>query len=120
MNPYFLLPFLFELIADWQLIKRGKRDLHWGWRPFMFLPTAIDYSVSTWSHVEFSTGALLLCVAPFFFFDIVLNKLLGKSWDYLNNTKFWDRNLLRLNPVFLLVLRFTAAGLICWVAWELK
>lgn len=122
MNPFFLFPFIFELIYDWKFIQRGKPDLHAGWRFPMFLLTSIDYSVSTWPQIQFSTGAMLLCLIPFCFFDIVLNKLRGKSWDYLSTTngKYWDHNLVRLNPYFLLVLRFIAAGLICWVAWELK
>jgi hypothetical protein len=121
MNPFFLIPFSIELLYDWKLIERGKPDLHWSWRMPMFLATAIDYSASTWSQIQFSTGALILCLLPYFFFDIALNKLRGKSWDYLSTTngKYWDRNLVRLNPWFLLVLRFIAAGLICWLAWEL-
>lgn len=143
MNPYFLFPFTFELIYDTIAIRLGKKDLHWGWRPFLFLPTAIDYSASTWSHVEFSTGALILCIVPYFFFDNFLNLLRFwkewgvKRWDYLksaldDNPKFWD-SALRHIPVYMNLrlgksiikiyirtpLRFAGAVGVCWLAWVL-
>lgn len=76
-------------------------------------------SIVTWSLpvFEVDAGMMLTCLIPYMGFDIVLNKLRGKPWDYLSTTngKFWDRNLVRLNPYFLLVLRFLAAFLIGFV-----
>ena len=114
MNPYALLPFAFELVYDWIAIYNGKKDLHWGFRLPMMLLTSIGY---TYPVTSLHLGNLLLCVLPFLFFDICLNLLRGKKWDYLSTTngKYWDRNLVRLNPYFLLVVRFVLAGLIVWI-----
>ena len=117
MNPYFLFPFLFELGYDWISIGMGKKDLHWGWRLPMFILTAVNWDVSTLQNLNLQTGNILLCMVPYCLFDIILNWLRGKKWYYLSSTnkKYWDRNLVRINPYFLLVVRFVCASLIIWM-----
>lgn len=102
-----LIPFTIELFADYFLIKSGRKDLNWGIR----IPLMVACSIVIWQlpAVELHVGRLIACLIPYCFFDIVLNKLRGKNWDYLNNTKYWDRNLLRVNPYFLLVVRVVVA-----------
>ena len=111
------IPFTIELILDFILINKGKKDLHWGWRIPMILLVSISSIVTP--DVSISLESLILCLLPYCFFDIILNKLRGKPWDYLNNTKFWDRNLLRFNPFFILFIRCLAAVTICYVAYIL-
>lgn len=117
MNEYHklltLLPFTIELFGDQYLISKGKKDIHWAWRVIMIVAVSLSYP-----DMVLHLDLLLTCLLPFCFFDIVLNKLRGKPWDYLSTTngKYWDRNLVRLNPWFLLVLRVLCVGLIGWLA----
>ena len=111
MTPFItLLPFTIELVADLILINRGKKDLSATVRLVMFLLVSIDYSGSTWNDIHLQASYLLWALAPFCFFDIVLNHFRGKKWHYLSttNNKWWDETLVNLNPWFLLCLRVTA------------
>ena len=124
-----LLPFLVEIFGDLWLIKEGKNDIHWGWRIPMFLLASIDYNAltwvwnepSTWSYIVLHTDYFIYCLVLYTMFDPVLNVFRFKSfkkWNYLGQSKKWDRNLLRFNPRFLLILRFVAACFLLYVAFK--
>jgi hypothetical protein len=106
-----LLPFIVELVADLILINRGKKDLSATVRLVMFLLVSIDYSGSTWNDIHLQTSYLLWALAPYMFFDPVLNIFRFRSfkkWDYKGQTKEYDKFINRFNPRFLMVLRWIA------------
>ena len=98
------LPFIIELIADWWLIRNGKKDLPLWLRIFMIAGVGIE-SV-TLSSVALDVPGMALAVAPFAFFDNILAWMRGKrGLDYHGKTKAYDRFINRFNPRFLLVIR---------------
>lgn len=115
------LPFLIELIGDWYLIKKGKKDIPLWVRIAM---------IAIVSHtIRFEGGELqviilvkhaLLATAPFAFFDNLLAWMRGKrGLDYEGKTKAWDKFLARFNPHFLLLIRgLVAAGLVAFGLWN--
>jgi hypothetical protein len=114
-----LLPFVVELVADLILINRGKKDLSATVRLVMFLLVSIDYSGSTWNDIHLQASYLLWALAPYMFFDPVLNIFRFRSfkkWDYKGQTKEYDKFINRFNPRFLMVLRVIAFLVIIWGA----
>lgn len=105
------LPFLFELVYDWQMIIRGKKDMHWIWRIPLFAAAILQDG-------NLQPSKLLLCLAPFALFDVALNllrRMSGQTWItwYHLGTKKWDTTLKSINPILLLVGRVIVAfGLI--------
>lgn len=105
-----LIPFLVELFGDANLIRKGKKDLPAWFRVGMVSAGSVSIDIwylykTTYMCVEWDQVAL--CVAPYCFFDPLLNKLRGKSWTYKGQTKTWDLVLakLNLNPYLEIVLR---------------
>lgn len=88
------LPFLFELVGDYLLIRAGRKDIPFAWRVVLL--------VALW--LVAGLGVCLLATALFCFFDPALNKLRGKKWYYQSTTngKLWDRLLASLNHWFVL------------------
>lgn len=113
-----LIPFVVELIADWWLIRKGRKDLPLWLRIFMIAGVGVE-SVSL-SSVALDVPDMALAVAPFAFFDNLLAWMRGKrGLDYEGKTKAWDKFLARFNPHFLLVIRgLVAAGLVAFGLWN--
>lgn len=112
------LPFLIELIGDWYLIKKGKKDIPLWVRIAM---------IAIVSHtIRFEGGDLqviilvkhaLLATAPFAFFDNILAWMRGKrGLDYQGQSKWYDRVFIawltkKLTPKGVLIAR----GVLCLV-----
>jgi len=95
------IPFLIELLGDAWLISKKKKDIHWTVRCCLIVVVCLVYG---WGDVGQTVRGLVLSVAPFCFFDVLLNVLRKKNWYYLG-TKKWDTFLKKFNPWFLLVVR---------------
>jgi hypothetical protein len=110
------LPFLIELFGDWQLIKNGKPDIHWGTRLIMILLVSIDYTQLSWGQIVVIPSQFVACLILYPFFDNFLNKLMGWDWRYLGNTKGWDMRLKKLHPQAVDALRiaFTVGFILGW------
>lgn len=108
------IPFIVELIGDWWLIRKGKKDLPLWLRIFMIAGVGIE-SVSM-SSVALDVPDMAIAVAPFAFFDNILSWMRGKrGLDYEGKTKGWDKFLARFNPRFLLFIRgLVFAGLVAF------
>lgn len=126
-----LIPFIIELPLDHLLIKRKKKDLSWKTRTVLI---AISCLACWWlegaevniSGLRVIGSSVCLALAPFCFFDPLLNLLRfgWKQWrdgmwayNSITNRKYWDRQFAKLNPWFLLTLRVIGFGL-CILGWK--
>jgi hypothetical protein len=105
-----LIPFIFELLLDFFLIKWNKKDL-----PLWLRVILIGLcSTETLWVLTIPPSNLCLAVAPFVWFDIALNKLRKKRWDYVSTTngKAWEKFIIRFDPYKFLLVRCFVAGII--------
>lgn len=105
-----IFPFIIELIADWQLIKAGKKDI-----PLWLRVVLIGLcSTETFWVLTIPVSNLCLAWAPFCLFDPLLNKLRGKKWSYVSTTngKAWEKFMARFNPYALMVFRCVGFGVL--------
>lgn len=116
-----LLAFFIELPVDRYLIDEGKEDIHWEtrWAIMMFSIAVIAFftdHTSIYNLFVCSSKDFALALAPYCWFDILLNWSRGKKWYYQGeNGKWWDNAIKKLyanhpgfNRYFILVARAVA------------
>lgn len=123
-----LLAFFIELPADKYLIGKGKKDMSWTTRVFIISLSCSASAGIQMLQIEVAPDAFwksyylvlskdfALALAPYCWFDILLNWSRGKKWYYQGqNGKWWDNAIKKLyanhpgfNRYFILVARAVA------------